>query len=72
MGVAFGGEEHEGALQTILDATKKAGKTAAIYCERKSTITSLSTGGHFVAHTYTSQVPMGARPRNVWIRALTW
>ncbi|RSH88915.1 hypothetical protein EHS25_002577 [Saitozyma podzolica] len=36
MGVAFGGEEHEAALQSILDATKKAGKTAAIYCANGS------------------------------------
>ncbi|PBK92698.1 Phosphoenolpyruvate/pyruvate domain-containing protein [Armillaria gallica] len=32
MGVEFGGEEHEAAISRILDACKKAGKAAAIFC----------------------------------------
>ncbi|KAI0036430.1 Phosphoenolpyruvate/pyruvate domain-containing protein [Vararia minispora EC-137] len=32
MGVQFGGEEHEAAIQRILDATHAAGKIAAIFC----------------------------------------
>ncbi len=32
MGVKFGGVEHEAAISKILDACKKAGKAAAIFC----------------------------------------
>ncbi|KAJ6524583.1 Phosphoenolpyruvate/pyruvate domain-containing protein [Mycena capillaripes] len=32
MGVEFGGSEHEAAIAKILDATKKAGKVAGIFC----------------------------------------
>lgn len=32
MNVEFGGKEHEEAIQRILDAAHKAGKTAAIFC----------------------------------------
>ncbi|KAK0236905.1 Pyruvate/Phosphoenolpyruvate kinase-like domain-containing protein [Armillaria nabsnona] len=32
MGVEFGGVEHEAAISKILDACKKAGKAAAIFC----------------------------------------
>ncbi|KAJ7075665.1 Phosphoenolpyruvate/pyruvate domain-containing protein [Mycena belliarum] len=32
MGVEFGGEEHEAAITKILEATKRAGKIAGIFC----------------------------------------
>ncbi|KAJ7629981.1 Phosphoenolpyruvate/pyruvate domain-containing protein [Mycena polygramma] len=32
MGLEFGGPEHEAAIAKILDATKKAGKVAGIFC----------------------------------------
>lgn len=36
MGVEFGSEEHEAAIAKILAATKKAGKTAAIFCKTRA------------------------------------
>lgn len=33
MGVVRGGKEHEAAIQAILQASKKAGKKTAIFCE---------------------------------------
>jgi 4-hydroxy-2-oxoheptanedioate aldolase len=33
MGVPFGSEEHEAAIAKVLEACKKAGKVAAIFCE---------------------------------------
>jgi 2-keto-3-deoxy-L-rhamnonate aldolase RhmA len=34
LGVPHGGEAHEAAIAHVLDAAKRAGKTAAIFCAR--------------------------------------
>lgn len=35
LGVQPHGEEHQAAITKILEACKKAGKTAAIFCEKR-------------------------------------
>lgn len=60
LGVAFGGKEHEAAIQRTLDAANAAGKTAAIFCTSGQQAQQRAKQGFHMVSVITDQAALGA------------